>query len=149
MVMFLHTAYNPLYTCQEQALNSSHSPERVHVPPSKVNGSLVQMFRVFFPFRLLRYVPQQFTYHKLIDTQTSGAALYLATHSSTELKKKERKEKVLRMKRTVLSHFNLPRYLLDKCLPSSLAVCSFLALVRLEEFVYGGITSFGVSCLSS
>lgn len=58
MAMFLHTAYSPLYTCQEQALNSSHSQERVPVPRSKVNGSLVQMFPLFFPFHLLLYLQQ-------------------------------------------------------------------------------------------
>lgn len=93
---------------------------------------------------------KQFMYHKLIDTQTSGTALYLATHSSTELKKKKSPQDETNNSSGVsqLAHFNLPRYQLDKCLPSSLAVCSFFALVFLEEFVYDGIISFG-SCLSS
>lgn len=58
MAMLLHTAYSPLYTCQEQALNCSHSQVRVPVPRSKVSGSLVQMFPLFFPFHLLLYLLQ-------------------------------------------------------------------------------------------
>lgn len=96
------------------------SGESSHVPRSEVNGSLVQMFRVFFLFcRLLHHntcTNKQLMYHKLIDTQTSGTAQYLATHSITELKKKKRlpqDETHNSSGVTQMSHFNHLRYLLE------------------------------------
>lgn len=62
-VTFLHTAYCPLYTSQEQVLSfhscsSSRSLMSSHVPWSKVSGSLVQMF--FFSSSVLLLLLRRF-----------------------------------------------------------------------------------------
>lgn len=115
------------------------SGESSHVPRSEVNGSLVQMFRVFFLFCLLLHhntcTNKQLMYHKLIDTQTSGTALYLATHSITELKKKSPQDETQQFWCYPDVTFQPPQIpawnqVPDKCLPSSLTVCSFFARFR-------------------
>lgn len=82
-----------------------------------------------------------------MDTRTSGTALHLATHSSTQLKNKESPED--ERSRSGGGVPSSPGSWLDKRLtPPQLSGASLHSSFP-EELVHDGTISFGVSCLSS